>query len=114
MANQYKQFLTLLKSWPVDKTKTNRDVAVFLREEVKKAFSRGSLSTADEQKCAQVLASLNRLNNNYYGDKYRRSRNSSATGLSREECNGILSTEFLEELERTYRKGFIRSLIERK
>lgn len=53
----------------------------------------------DEEKCRQQFESLKRISDNFYGNKYLRRSGASATGLTAEQCNSVLSDEFLEYLQ---------------
>ncbi|XP_049813246.1 ubiquinol-cytochrome-c reductase complex assembly factor 2 [Schistocerca nitens] len=108
MANNYRKFLKILESWPVDPSKTERDIGFHLRERVKKAFTAGELFQGDEEKCAREHASLKRLADNVYGKLYKRTISSSATGLTAEQCNSVLSSEFLDLLQKENRSIFSR------
>lgn len=76
-----------------------------IRDKVKVAFESTDKAKLDSELCNRQYASLNRLADNHYKNKYKRLRNSSATGLSFEECHLILSNEVLEYLKEE-NKGF--------
>lgn len=101
MANQYRNFLKLLEKWPIDPTKKkNRDLSLFIRDQLKINFAGGEVgSNIDEEKCKQQYESLKRISDNYYRNKYLRRSHASATGLTAEQCNSVLSDEFLEYLQ---------------
>lgn len=105
MTGRYKQFLRLLESWPLDSSKKGRDLGQHIREKIAEAFPTGETSKINVEECANVHASLKRLADNYYGDKFKRTHSSSATGLTLEQCSGITSTEFLREVS-AQNKGF--------
>ncbi|XP_047116154.1 uncharacterized protein LOC124796110 [Schistocerca piceifrons] len=84
------------------------DIGFHLRERVKKAFTAGELFQGDEEKCAREHASLKRLADNVYGKLYKRTISSSATGLTAEQCNSVLSSEFLDLLQKENRSIFSR------
>ncbi|XP_054261960.1 ubiquinol-cytochrome-c reductase complex assembly factor 2 [Macrosteles quadrilineatus] len=112
MASQYRNFLRLLESWPIDKTKTYRDLGLHIREQVKANFASGGISTnISEQECDQTYNSLKRLCDNYYGNLHVRHSRSSASGLTAEQCNSVLSTEFLEYLDKN--DSFLNRLIKK-
>jgi len=101
MASQYRNFLKLLEAWPVDKTKTYRDFGLHIRDKVKANFASGSVSSIiSEKECEKIYNSLKRLCDNHYGELHKRHSKSSASGLTAEQCNSVLSTEFLEYLEK--------------
>lgn len=114
----YKRFLTLLENWPIDKTKTgrlvtsyfsefnllaifvsSRDIGEYLRETIVKAYKDNKFESNLVYWDKQYLA-LQKIINNEYRDKYPRTLTSSATGLTREQCNIALSNDFLEELQK--------------
>lgn len=108
MANHYRNFLRLLEKWPVDQTKKkNRDLSLFIREQLKINFSGGAVdNNVDEEKCTRQYESLKRISSNYYGKKYLRRSQASATGLTAEQCNSILSDEFLDYLQEKEKSFF--------
>lgn len=59
----------------------------------------------DSEHCNRQYNTLNKIADNYYRDKYKRTRHSTGTGLSTEECNIILSSEVLDYLKEE-NKGF--------
>lgn len=100
MAKIYRSYLELLKKWPVDATKKERDFAGYLRERVKRTFRTPELpSDQDERECWRTYESLNRIADNHHYQKYQRYTSSSATGLTAEQCKTILSEEFIKLLE---------------
>lgn len=115
MANQYRNFLRLLEKWPVDPSKKkNRDLSVFIRDQLKINFAGGATdSNIDEKKCRRQYESLKRISDNYYSNKYLRRSQASATGLTAEQCNSILSDEFLEYLQEKD-KSFVSKLFSTK
>lgn len=82
-----------------------RDLGKFIREKVKVAFESTNKQDLDSEFCNQQYNSLNKLADNYYKNKYKRKHSSTATGLSVEECNLILSNEVLDYLKEE-NKGF--------
>lgn len=76
-----------------------RDLGTHLREEVKKVFGSGVSFTGNEQQCEENYASLKRIVDNHYFEKYPRTYKSSASGLSAEDCKAAISDDFLEYLE---------------
>lgn len=105
MTTQYKKFTRLLAKWPVDATKGERDLGKFIRDKVKLAFESSEKQNLDSELCNRQYNSLNKLADNHYKNKYKRKHSSTATGLSTEECNVILSNEVLEYLKEE-NKGF--------
>ncbi|XP_039282955.1 uncharacterized protein LOC120348769 [Nilaparvata lugens] len=76
------------------------DIGLHIREQLKLHFSAsGELNpTICQEKCDRRFVSLKRLVDNHHKNVYRRSANSSATGLTAEQCNSVLSDEFLDHL----------------
>lgn len=100
MAKVYRAYLDLLKKWPVDATKKDRDFAHYLRERVKKTFRTPELPRdQDETECWKTYESLARIAENRHSLKYKRHSSSSSTGLTAEQCKTILSEEFVKLLE---------------
>ncbi|CAG9854784.1 unnamed protein product [Phyllotreta striolata] len=109
-AGIYKRILSLLEKWPVDQSKAGgRDFNEYLTNFVNTAYKENKFETNHKYWDNQYLA-LQKLINNNHKNKYRRSLNTSATGLSAEECNLVLSNKSLEELN-VQKKSFFQSLI---
>ncbi|XP_043258127.1 ubiquinol-cytochrome-c reductase complex assembly factor 2 [Colletes gigas] len=96
MAGTYRNYMRLLESWPLDKLKPGRDLSQHIRDQVKLAFTKGETSQLDKEVCDRYYMSLKRITSNYYGQMYTRTHTSSASGLSKEQCNLALSPEMLE------------------
>ncbi|XP_072930214.1 ubiquinol-cytochrome c reductase complex assembly factor 2 [Epargyreus clarus] len=109
MTTQYKKFTRLIAKWPVDNSKAERDLGKFIRDKVKAAFESNNKNNLDTEFCNRQYVSLNKLADNHYKNKYKRTNTSTATGLNTEECNVILSTEVLEYLKEE-NKGFFRKI----
>ncbi|PSN42690.1 Ubiquinol-cytochrome-c reductase complex assembly factor 2 [Blattella germanica] len=105
MGRSYRQFLKLLEHWPADSTKVGRDLGQHIREQVKISFKSGEINIGNEAECNRIYSSLKRIADDHYAQLYLRKSRVSASGLSADECQGILSTEFLEELQKSD-KGF--------
>lgn len=112
-ATRYRNFFKLCEAWPVDPTKTGRDLATVIRQRVADAFKMGENSeVADPAKCDKDFKSLHRLTTDFYKTKYEdrtAKRTVGATGLSHEECHAVMSSEFLEDMKQE-RTGFFRKL----
>lgn len=52
-----------------------------------------------EEDCIKIHDSLNRIVENSYKKLYERTFNSSATGLTAEQCKGVLSDDFMQYLK---------------
>jgi nucleoid factor 1 len=98
MANLYKNYLKLLKQWPLDPSKPGRDLGEYLRKEVGLAFRSGDSFRGDVTDCMRKYDSLKRLADNHYCNKYKRLIQSTASGLSLQNCTSVLSKESLEIL----------------
>lgn len=84
-----------------------------IREKIKIAFDSKEPVKFDSEVCNQQYKALSRLADNTHRNKYKRTRNSSATGLSTDECNIVLSTEALKLLEEE-NKGFFQKYLYKK
>ncbi|BES96497.1 Mitochondrial nucleoid factor 1 [Nesidiocoris tenuis] len=114
MARIYRSYLELLKKWPVDATKKDRDFAQYLRERIKRTFRTPELpGDEDEAECWKTYEALNRIADNQHLVKYKRYNTSSATGLTAEQCRSILSEEFIKLLD-TKESGFFNSVWRKK
>lgn len=117
MSVQYKRFLKLLEKWPIDKTKSGRlayyrsicfnickyfltfsDLGEHLREQLKTTLRATNKTIQSDDILNKQFAALERISNNAYAIKYQRVHSATATGLSGEQCNQVLSSEFLEYL----------------
>ena len=77
-----------------------RDLGEYIRKQVSDNFPQGEVTkVADVDKWNKFVFHLENISNNKSLNKYPRSFNSSATGLSVEECNKIISTDFLEYIK---------------
>ncbi|GLV43545.1 uncharacterized protein CBL_04087 [Carabus blaptoides fortunei] len=99
--------LQLLEKWPVDKNKTGQDLGEHLRKQVQAAFAARQFDTNQEE-CDRKYLSLRRIAEDHHLKTHPRTLKSSATGLTAEQCNQILSPEFLEALEREDQSVFRR------
>lgn len=111
MTSQYKKFTKLIAKWPLDSTKGERDLGKFIRDKVKTAFETDKRKL-DSDLCNKQYTSLNKLADNHYKNKYKRTNKSTATGLSTEECNLILSEQVLAYLKEE-NKGFFSKIFGR-
>lgn len=76
-----------------------RDIGEYLKETINTAYKDKKFESNLAYWDKQYLA-LQRILNNDYKNKYPRTLTSSATGLTREQCNTALSNEFMEELQK--------------
>uniref|UniRef100_A0A8C9L7K3 Mitochondrial nucleoid factor 1 n=1 Tax=Pavo cristatus TaxID=9049 RepID=A0A8C9L7K3_PAVCR len=112
-ATRYRRFLRLCEEWPVEETKRQRDLGVFIRQRVAQAFREGeNTQIADPETCDQMYESLVRIHNNYYKNKYPRLKDTSFTGVTVQDCKMILATDILKQME-DMKKGTWRKLRER-
>ncbi|XP_055712429.1 ubiquinol-cytochrome-c reductase complex assembly factor 2 [Phlebotomus papatasi] len=96
MSANYRRFLKILEKWPVDKSKAGRDLGEDLREQLKNLLQREQQSGFNPEDFAKQLDALSRISNNIHGKSYSRNSRTTATGLTGEQCNQVLSSEFLE------------------
>lgn len=97
--NSYRKFLKLLAKWPVDETKGGgRDLGEHLRVCITNAFKQGDATAVNELECQRIHSSLDRLASDVYATRYRRTLESSSTGLSAAQCHEINSTEFMKAM----------------
>uniref|UniRef100_A0AAZ3QI93 Mitochondrial nucleoid factor 1 n=1 Tax=Oncorhynchus tshawytscha TaxID=74940 RepID=A0AAZ3QI93_ONCTS len=90
---RYRQFLKLCEEWPRDESKKGRDLGTFLRQRVTHAFREGeNTQLSDPEKCDQIYESLARINTNVYRERFPRTRDTSFTGVTVEECRMLLAT----------------------
>ncbi|KAJ6659897.1 hypothetical protein lerEdw1_018353 [Lerista edwardsae] len=97
---RYRRFLKLCEEWPVEETKSGRDLGTFLRQRVAQAFREGeNTQISDPVTCDEMFESLTRIHTNYYKNKYPRLKDTSFTGVSVEECKMVLATDSLKQME---------------
>uniref|UniRef100_A0A803YNC5 Mitochondrial nucleoid factor 1 n=2 Tax=Phasianidae TaxID=9005 RepID=A0A803YNC5_MELGA len=87
-ATRYRRFLRLCEEWPVEETKRQRDLGVFIRQRVAQAFREGE------------------------NTQYPRLKDTSFTGVTVQDCKMILATDILKQME-DMKKGTWRKLRER-
>jgi len=75
------------------------DLGQHIRDQLKIAFAKGDASQPNPEQCNRYYSSLKRISSNYYGQLYKRSLLSTASGLNREQCNLALTPEMLEYLK---------------
>lgn len=85
----------------------SRDLAQYIRDQVKIKFASGVVSPdINEKECEDTYNSLKKIADNHYFNLYERHSETSATGLNAEQCNSILSTEFLNYINKKDRNLF--------
>lgn len=81
-----------------------RDIAEQIRKQITILTNPTSLTAEETAKISKQIDSLERLANNTYGRKYQRIYDSTATGLSAQQCNQVLSSEFMQYLNEDSKK----------
>ncbi|KAJ6637993.1 Ubiquinol-cytochrome-c reductase complex assembly factor 2 [Pseudolycoriella hygida] len=99
MSVHYKRFLKVLEKWPVDKSKSGRDLGEHLREQFKSILAESNINAVKSDNLDKQFEALDRLSRNIYAEKYPRIHNSTASGLTGDQCKQILTTEFLRYLQ---------------
>lgn len=73
------------------------DLGQHIRDQLKIAFAKGDAGNQpDLERCNRYYASLKRISSNYYGQIYKRTLLSTASGLDKEQCNMVLTPEMLK------------------
>ncbi|NP_001290716.1 ubiquinol-cytochrome-c reductase complex assembly factor 2 [Esox lucius] len=112
-ATRYRRFLKLCEEWPLDETKKGRDLGTFLRHKVAHAFREGeNTQLSDPEKCDQMYESLSRINNNVNRERFPRTKDTSFTGVTVEECRMLLATGSMQQMDEQ-KKGLWKTLMER-
>uniref|UniRef100_A0A8C5LX49 Mitochondrial nucleoid factor 1 n=1 Tax=Leptobrachium leishanense TaxID=445787 RepID=A0A8C5LX49_9ANUR len=112
-AMRYRRFLKLCEDWSVDESKRGRDLGAFLRQRVVQAFREGeSTQIHDPEVCDQMFDSLNKMNNNFYREKYPRHQDTSFTEVTAVEYRMLLASDSLKQME-DMKKGVWRRLKEK-
>lgn len=100
VSSLYRRYLLICSQWSIDTTKSGRDFGTHLRHKISKLFPNLELTQIgfnDLKQLESQIESLERLNKNtYFKPTFIES---SATGLTAEECKKVISTETLEQLE---------------
>lgn len=73
-----------------------RDLAQHIRDQLKLAFAKGEASEVNREQCDRYYMSLKRISSNHYGQIYNRTLSSTATGLTKDQCNLLLTPEALD------------------
>lgn len=77
-----------------------------LRKQLQALLRVNDITSITDEKLNKQFESLEKLANNVHGNKYKRSSNSTATGLTGEQCKQVLSSEFLEYIKEDKEKVF--------
>ncbi|XP_031622287.1 ubiquinol-cytochrome-c reductase complex assembly factor 2-like [Contarinia nasturtii] len=107
MSSQYKKFLRLLESWPVDTTKPGRNLGEYLRKQLKASLRAGNDSFDVAVSMDKQFQALERISNNVHFNKYSRLRQSTATGLNSEQCKIMISETSLNYFAEQSKGPFI-------
>ncbi len=101
VSSLYRRYLLVCSQWSIDTTKSGRDFASYLRNQIPKVFPNGELtdfSFDDIKKYEKQIQSLERINQNiHFKHGFVKS---SASGLTAHECKQIISTQSLQEFQR--------------
>lgn len=100
MSQHYNRFLKLLERWPVDQSKVGRDLGQYLRDQLKAVLGGTNIIAVNDDRLVRQHQSLENIVNDVALKAYPRALNSTATGLSGEQCREVLSSEFLEYLNK--------------
>ena len=92
----YFDLIRLFKQWPIDKSKTGRDLGEHLRQQFSQAFILGENSQVDSNEWNHFYDNMKLLISNDIKNHYRRERNWTASGLSREQLRFLLSNRSLQ------------------
>ena len=96
-ASRYRKFLKLCEMWPVDTSKTDRDLGLYIRRRIAEGFRQGDASEIDVAECDRIYNSLHRIASNHFRRKYPRLRDNTFSGLNLEDCRIMNSSDSLEE-----------------
>lgn len=100
MSQHYNRFLKLLERWPVDQSKIGRDLGQYLRDQLKAVLGGSNIIAVKDERLVRQYQSLENIVNDVHRKAYPRSLSSTATGLTGEQCREVLSSDFLEHLNR--------------
>ena len=99
-ASRYRKFLKLCELWPVDASKTDRDLGLYIRRRIAEGFRQGDATEIDVAECDRIYNSLHRIASNHFRRSYPRLRNNNFSGLNSEQCQIMNSSDTLETLNR--------------
>jgi nucleoid factor 1 len=92
----YFDLIRLFKQWPIDKSKTGRDLGESLRKQFSQAFTLGENSQVNTNDWNRFYDQMKLIISNDIKNRYQRDRNWTASGLSREQLRFLLSNKSLE------------------
>jgi len=98
-ASRYRNFLKLCEMWPVDTSKADRDLGLYIRRRIAEGFRQGDMTEIDVAECDRIYNSLHRIASNHYRRSYPRLRNNNFSGLNLDQCHTMNSRETLEALK---------------
>lgn len=91
-----------------------RDLGEHLRAQLKTVLGQPNIVKVNEKKLDRQLVALEKLANNDTYKKFPRKFNSTATGLTGEQCRQILSQEFLDYLNQEEEPGVFTKIFKKK
>lgn len=100
MSQHYNRFLKLLERWPVDQSKIGRDLGQYLRDQLKSVLGGSNIIAVKEDRLLRQHQALKNIVNDVHAKAYPRVYNSTATGLTGDQCREVLSSDFLEYLNK--------------
>jgi len=92
-ASRYRKFLKLCEMWPVDASKADRDLGLYIRRRIADAFRHGDASEIDVAKCDRIYNSLHRIASNHFRRSYPRLRDNTFSGMNLQDCRTFNSIE---------------------
>jgi len=98
-ASRYRKFLKLCEMWPVDASKTDRDLGLYIRRRIAEGFQQGEATEIDVAECDRIYNSLYRIASNHFRRSYPRLQDNNFSGMNAEDCRIVNSTEGLEKLQ---------------
>jgi hypothetical protein len=108
VSSLYRRYLLVCSQWSIDTTKSGRDFGSYLRNQIPKVFPNGELtdfSFDDIKKYEKQIESLERINQNIH---FKHGFvESSASGLTADQCKQIISTQSLQEFNRLSDLGIL-------
>ncbi|NXJ88603.1 UQCC2 factor, partial [Corythaixoides concolor] len=112
-ATRYRRFLNFFEEWPVEETKRQFFLGVFLRQRVAQVFFEGeNTQIADPEVFFRMYESLVRIHTFFYKNKYPRLKDTSFFGVTVEDCRMILFFYILKQME-DMKKGTWKKLREK-
>jgi mitochondrial nucleoid factor 1 len=100
----YFDLIRLFKQWPIDKSKTGRDLGENLRQQFSQAFVHGENSQVNLNEWNRFYDSMKLIVSNNIKHRYERDRNWTASSLSREQLRFILSNQSLQANKEFFKK----------